>query len=248
MSEDAEQGSHREGANGTPLLTGSTPNAISSSSSASSQLGISSGSVPSEERNTPVVRPFTPPPSRGMSEDNLFESKFGDKIAPPSPSGVRWRPAGATFDPYPNTLIDDRDKVRLEKLGNLPRLIDRNRAFHQSSNKVHVRHNQGLNIFRLLRFNWFHVFLRWPTKYSFFVLMSLWTGIILVFAVLYLLNDEINRGTHCVLGGLNGEVISFGGAFAHSLQTCSAGSKNFGKTRTERSCFQTLVTHTFSLT
>ena len=233
MSEDAEQGSQPEGTIGT--VPGLIRHTTSRSSSESSQLGIRSGSVPSEEPNTPVVRPSTPPPSSGM-------------ISPPSPSGLRWRPAGATFNPYPTTLIEDRDKHRLGKPDSLPRLVERNRAFHQSSNKVHVRHNQGLNIFRLLRFNWFHVFLRWPTKYSFFVLMSLWTGIILVFAVLYLLNDEINRGTHCVLGGLNGEVISFGGAFAHSLQTCSAGSKNFGKTRTERSCFQTLVTHTFSLT
>ena len=247
MSEDAEQGSHREGANGTPLLTGSTPNAISSSSSASSQLGISSGSVPSEERNTPVVRPFTPPPSRGMSEDNLFESKYGDKIAPPSPSGVRWRPAGATFDPYPNTLIDDRDKVRLEKLGNLPRLIDRNRAFHQSSNKVHLGHNQGLNIYRLLRFNWFHVFLRWPTKYSFLILVSVWTGALLVFATLYVLHDQLHRGSHCVLGGLNGEVIDFAGAFAFALETTATNGEDNLEAEIKHVFFPISLSHIFHL-
>jgi hypothetical protein len=235
-SEDVEKGSQPEGTIGAAAID-VLPNASFRSSSASSLGESHGGTIRSEEPNVPVVRSSTPPPSSGMNEDGLFKNKDGGDVCPPSPSGLRWRPAGATFNPYPNTLIEDRGKVRMEKLDDLPRLVDRNRAFHQSSNKVHLRHNQGINIYRLLRFNWFHVFLRWPTKYSFFFLMSVWTGIILVFAVLYALNDEMNRGTHCVLGGLNGEVISFGGAFAHSLQTCSAASKDFGKAKTKRSCF-----------
>ena len=222
MTDNAEQESQRDGTIGTPSLPVLSPNATSRSSSAPSERGISSGSVSSEEPNEPMARPSTPPLSSGMNEEN----KNGGMISPPSPSGLRWRPAGATFNPYPNTLIDDRDKVRLEKLGNLPRLVDRNRAFHQSSNKVHLGHNQGLHIYRLLRFNWFHVFLRWPTKYSFFVLVGVWTGALLVFATIYVLHDEMNRGTHCVLGGLNGEVIDFAGAFAFALETTATNGKD----------------------
>ena len=226
-SEDVEKGSQPEGTIGAPALD-VFPNASFRSSSASSLCESHGGTIRSE------VRPSTPPPSSGMNEDGLFKNKYGGEVCPPSPSGLRWRPAGATFNPYPNTLIDDRGKLRLEKLDNLPRLVDRNRAFHQSSNKVHLRHNQGINIYRLLRFNWFHVFLRWPTKYSFFFLVSVWTGALLFFAALYVLHDEMNRGTHCVIGK-NGEVIHFTAAFAFALETTATNGKDDLKAKTKRS-------------
>jgi hypothetical protein len=122
-------------------------------------------------------------------------------------------------------LIGDYDNVPSERMDGLPRLVHRNLAFHQSSSKVHLRHNQGLNIYRLLRFNWFHVLLRWPTKYSFSILMIVWTASIVFFAWIYVWHDEVHRGGKCVLGGTNGEVIGWAGAFAFSLQTCSTVGK-----------------------
>jgi len=55
--------------------------------------------------------------------------------------------------------------------------------------------------------------------------MSVWTGVILAFAGIYVWHDTVHHGGQCVLGGINGEVISWGGAFAFSLQTCSSGGK-----------------------
>ena len=46
-----------------------------------------------------------------------------------------------------------------------PRLVQRNLPFFQSKNKVSVIHNKGVQIVPLLRYDWFHVFLRWPMKY-----------------------------------------------------------------------------------
>jgi hypothetical protein len=127
-------------------------------------------------------------------------------------------------------LIGDRDPRRstVKHLDSLPRLINRNRAFHQSANKVHLRHNQGLNIYRLLRFNWFHVFLRWPTKYSFTLLMTVWTAFILIFAWIYVWHDSLNPEIQCGLGGSEGAVIDFAAAFAFSLHTCTTVGKSVG--------------------
>lgn len=167
-------------------------------------------------------RPSTPPP---LSPDD--DSKFANKYeaCPPSPSGLTWRKAGATFNLYPHTLISKKEKIRLEQLSDLPRLVKRNRAFHQSSNKVQLRHNQGASIYRLLRFNWFHVFLRWPTKVSILILLSVWTGSILIFALIYMWYDQGNVTNKCGLGGTEGQTLPFAGAFAFSLETCTTVGK-----------------------
>jgi hypothetical protein len=224
MPEDVEKGTIEE----TPPSLGFVPMLGSPSSSVSSLLEVRSGSVRSEELNALQGSrgvPSPPPPSsNGVHEDDGFDKNKREGVTSRrSASGLHWHQAGATANAFPDTLIDNQDKVPSEKLENLPRLVDRNRAFHQSSNKVHLRHNQGLKIYRLLRFNWFHVLLRWPTRYSFSVLMSVWTGVILMFAGIYVWHDQVNRGGICVLGGINGETISWGGAFAFSLQTCSSG-------------------------
>ncbi|KAG7336644.1 inward rectifier potassium channel [Nitzschia inconspicua] len=137
----------------------------------------------------------------------------------PSPSGVTLEPSGSTFNLFSNTLIENND-LQLENLDNLPRLVHRNRAFHQSSNKVSIKHNQGTKIFKLLRFNLFHVFLRWQTKWSLLVLLSLWILAILFFALLYVVYDNIKPEQTCGLSAEN-QPIYFAGAFAFSLQTCT---------------------------
>ena len=64
--------------------------------------------------------------------------------------------------------------------------------------------------------------------------MSVWTGALLVFAALYVLHDEMNRGTHCVIGK-NGEVIHFTAAFAFALETTATNGKDDLKAKTKRS-------------
>jgi hypothetical protein len=120
---------------------------------------------------------------------------------------------------FPNSLRND---VNID-LDHLPRLVLRNRAFHQSSNKIHIQHNQGVRIYALLRHNWFHVFLRWPTRYSLLALISIWTSAILVFAVLYIIRDSASTKLSvgaCGLG-IEGSRITFAAAFAFSLETCT---------------------------
>ncbi|KAG7340578.1 inward rectifier potassium channel [Nitzschia inconspicua] len=136
-----------------------------------------------------------------------------------SRSGVNLESRSSTFNLFPKTLIESND-LQLEHLDNLPRLVHRNRAFHQSSNKVFIKHNQGTKIFKLLRFNWFHVFLRWKTKWSLLVLLSVWTLAILFFALLYVGYDNIKPEQTCGLGAEN-QPIYFAGAFAFSLETCT---------------------------
>jgi hypothetical protein len=121
---------------------------------------------------------------------------------------------------YPNTIIGTLPNKKLEHLDELPRLVLRNRAFHQSANKVYISHNMGARIYKLLRYNWFHVFLRWPTRYSLITLMSIWTGSILFFAVIYYKYDSIYPSRSCGLGAENNP-ITFAGAFAFSLETCT---------------------------
>ena len=188
--------------------------------------GYSPDEKPKAHEPSPAVRPSTPPPLKGMHDDASFNKKYGGEGSPRSPSGLTWRRAGSAHNLYPNQLIGDRGQNPSRHFENLPRLVDRGLAFHQSPNKVHLRHNQGWNIYRLLRFNWFHVMLRWPSKYSFTFLVTAWTGQILFFALLYVWNDEVHRGGRCVLGGANGEVIGWAGAFAFSLQTCNTVGKD----------------------
>ena len=215
-----------------PSLLTPIENQESQAGQASSEGGSSLNRVPRSPRSDisneqpltgqepfPVARPSTPPPLPFDRRSVLGE-------APRSPGGLTWRRAGSAHNLYPNQLIKDLGKNPLKKSENLPRLVDRNRAFHQSSNKVHLRHNQGWNIYRLLRFNWFHVMLRWPSKYSFTFLVTAWTGTIVFFAMLYVWHDEANKGGRCVLGGPNGEVIGWAGAFAFSLQTCNTVGKD----------------------
>ena len=173
------------------------------------------------------------PPLRARTPSPPPPPPNGDSC-PSTPSGLTWRKAGSTFNLYPSTLISrhnsDRRLLRLEQLESLPRLVKRNQPFYQSSNKIYVKHNQGTKIYALLRFNWFHVFLRWPTKYSLTLLLSVWTATILFFAGLYLVYDANNDAAPCALGGVlddygglesNIPKMHFSTAFAFSLETCT---------------------------
>lgn len=118
--------------------------------------------------------------------------------------------------------FDKPDPLEAAEAGEsfLPRLILRNRPFGQSNNKVHIEHNQGVRIYSLLKFNWFHAFLRWPTKWSLTLLMVSWTSMILFFALLYCWYDRKEQTELCGLGQ-DGLPMTFGTAFAFSLETCT---------------------------
>lgn len=106
----------------------------------------------------------------------------------------------------------------------LPRLVLRNRPYGQSTNKIHISHNQGWKIFALLKHNWFHALLRQPTSRSLPMLMSIWTGAILFFAGLYVWQDSNDTKMECGLGDA-GNPIHWAGAFAFSLETCTTVGK-----------------------
>ena len=126
---------------------------------------------------------------------------------------------------YDNDNGDENPKVTnpssLESSG-LPRLVLRDRPFFQSGNKLFIQHNkQGFKILKLLRHNWFHYFLRFPTKWSLLVLMSFWTIVIVIFAGLYMIYDRADNQVACQLGVSADEPMLFGAAFAFSLETCT---------------------------
>jgi len=103
-----------------------------------------------------------------------------------------------------------------------PRLIDRNLPFHQSKNKVHIHHGHSRgDLYRLLKYNWFHVFLRIKTPKSLSVLLLIWTCMILVFAALYAAVDRANLNVDCGLGNDPTVPITYYTAFAFSLETCT---------------------------
>lgn len=102
----------------------------------------------------------------------------------------------------------------------LPRLVSRDRIFSQSSNQVRVQHKNDTRIFWLLiRYDWFHVFLRGSLFKSIILLLAIWTGMILAWASIYKAIDDNHPGKNCGLGAPP-ETISFHGAFAFSLETC----------------------------
>ncbi|KAL3915703.1 MAG: hypothetical protein SGILL_005520 [Bacillariaceae sp.] len=154
------------------------------------------------------------PPSPTSRPSEIFAG------CPPSPGRLSsMRPRGSTFNLYPKSLIEG-NSVKVEHLDDLPRLVRRDREYHQSSNKVYIRHNQGTRIYKLLKYNWFHVFLRWKTRYSLTLMISFWTILILVFAGFYVAYDRVEPNLACGLGD-EGQPISFAGAFAFSLETCT---------------------------
>ena len=103
-----------------------------------------------------------------------------------------------------------------------PRLIERNLPFHQSKNKVDIRHGHSRNdIFRLRCYNWFHVFLRLPTWKSIFFLLLIWTSLVLIFAALYIGADRASPNVDCGLGNVPGQLLPYHTAFSFSLETCT---------------------------
>jgi hypothetical protein len=104
----------------------------------------------------------------------------------------------------------------------IARLIRRDLPFSQSRNRVHVGHNHGWKIYRLLRYDWFHVILRYPPGLSLLCLLSIWTVFVLIFAGFYVEVDSRDPNVDCGLG-LVGDPIAYGQAFSFSLETTTTG-------------------------
>lgn len=108
----------------------------------------------------------------------------------------------------------------------LARLIHRDLPFSQSRNRVNVRHNHGFKIFQLIRHDWFHVILRYPKGLCLLCLLSIWTIVVIIFAVIYVSVDNRLPNVDCGLGKV-GTPIGFGQAFAFSLETTTTGTFEF---------------------
>jgi hypothetical protein len=108
------------------------------------------------------------------------------------------------------------------------RLVKRDYPFYQSSNRLQVSNqHMEFRLLNLLKNDWFHVFLRFPLGISILLFLSIWTGVIVIFAGLYMRIDALNADIDCGLGPV-GEPISFGPAFAFSLETCTTVGYDIG--------------------
>jgi hypothetical protein len=103
----------------------------------------------------------------------------------------------------------------------IPRLVTRNLIFSQSSNDVNVRHQYDGRIFwLLLKYDWFHLFLRGSIVQAITIMLTIWTGMILLFAAIYMAIDDNYPDNNCGLHAPPATKISYHGAFAFSLETC----------------------------
>jgi hypothetical protein len=103
----------------------------------------------------------------------------------------------------------------------LPRLVNRDLAYHQSKNTISIaneRHHE--HVWPLLMRDWFHVLLRTNVLISLTGLLMIWSGTILLFALVYVKIDENTNNLDCGLGEA-GMPIPWATAFAFSLETCT---------------------------
>lgn len=109
-----------------------------------------------------------------------------------------------------------------------PRLIPRNLPFQQSQNRVKIQNVETYNIplipstiKYILTHSWFHILLSWPTIASLSFLVALWLLYVIFFACVYFVIDSISINNKCALSNIPNQPISFSGAFAFSLETCT---------------------------
>lgn len=108
-----------------------------------------------------------------------------------------------------------------EDLKKIPRMVHRNMPFHQSRNDIAVfKENSSVSprLNGILKHDWYHVILRWPTALSLLSLLAIWTIAILIFALLYIAADDTQG--NCGLAD-PGQSLKYTTAFAFSLETCT---------------------------
>lgn len=136
--------------------------------------------------------------------------------APPPPPGEMDSISSARLmrqRQFSSTILLSKD--------NIPRLVKRDLPHHQSRQKVAISNKHDERVRRLKWSNWFHVFLRWNTRRSLTTLVTAWTLAVLFFACLYRAVDARDPSKDCGLAAKQGGVISFLGAIAFSLETCT---------------------------
>jgi hypothetical protein len=158
--------------------------------------------------------PPSPPRSPKTTRVRVFQNaSFEDSVAE-GPSS-------------PTRSIRDTFLKSTRKMQTAPRLIPRNLDYHQSHNQFNVKNKFGRYrlkmMWNLYRQDWFHVVLRWPTWVSAFFLIIIWTGIILIFAGLYIVADKVDPNVDCGLNpdGFEAGTVQWHTAFAFSLETCT---------------------------
>lgn len=127
----------------------------------------------------------------------------------------------------------------------LPRLIKRDMIFHQSHNKMAVQNINEKRLFKLLLKDWFHVLLRINTVVSVFILIVIWTVMLLLFALLYFWVDNsvfFGGGTDqsCGLGD-EGADLTWAAAFAFAMET--ATTVGYGLPSSSNAFFETGCIH-----
>eukprot|EP00586_Coscinodiscus_wailesii_P017614 CAMPEP_0172500448 /NCGR_PEP_ID=MMETSP1066-20121228/138462_1 /TAXON_ID=671091 /ORGANISM="Coscinodiscus wailesii, Strain CCMP2513" /LENGTH=460 /DNA_ID=CAMNT_0013274685 /DNA_START=130 /DNA_END=1512 /DNA_ORIENTATION=- len=105
-----------------------------------------------------------------------------------------------------------------------PRLVKRNRPYHQSLDIMNVHNKYGKHRWTLLRnflwHDWFHMLMRMSTSLSLLLILTLWVSFIMMFAVIYMAIDARDPTVECGLG-FDNYPIQIYGAFAFSLETCT---------------------------
>jgi hypothetical protein len=140
------------------------------------------------------------------------------KMPPSTPDATAPVSEESKTDPKSRT---ERSVTTSIRTAQPPRYVHRNLPDHQSRNMVAVIHNQGWRIGKLVRHDLFHFLLRRKLYVTLPFLLLIWTLVILTFAGLYFAADRKIEGNNvCSLFGAAGP-ITFQGAFAFSLQTCT---------------------------
>ena len=104
----------------------------------------------------------------------------------------------------------------------LPRMVDRNLPFYQSTNSMKIKNSDHKYLWRLMIIDWFHTLLRLPACISVSFLLFLWVLLIEFYAAIYWFEDNVHyKLVDCGLGVDGSHMISFAGAFAFSLETCT---------------------------
>ena len=106
----------------------------------------------------------------------------------------------------------------------IPRLVRRDLPAFQSNNRFHVKQRLTRELWWLLRHDWFHVVLNRRASTVIFILLFIWTVMVIIFGVVYIQVDNRSSDGYCGMGQ-EGEPITFRAAFAFSLQTCTTVGK-----------------------
>jgi hypothetical protein len=114
---------------------------------------------------------------------------------------------------------------QLRPIPEIPRLVRRDLPAFQSNNRFHVKQRLTRAQWWLLRHDWFHVFLNRPAFFVVFIMLVIWTLMIVVFGAVYIRLDKMSPYETCGMGN-GGNPITFRAAFAFSLQTCTTVGKS----------------------